>query len=266
MLNSPDPIVTKSMPSQPSIYPQVIVAGMSRTGTESLKRALEILYGDTMPAYHMSEVLNQPKHLKFWSDLVFDRQLPENANWHEIFAGYIATTDLPSAYYFDYIATAFPQAKVILTLREENAWFDSYFRLLRAVHRFRFLRFLPPLDRYWPFGVRLSKLVFGDAFDEAGSVKQKVIAAYQQHNQRVRQTIEPERLLEFEVQQGWKPLCEFLGFNVPDLPFPHLNAGQTGPSQILSQAVQRLSLRRAWFGFKVVLAVAIVLLAIQLLL
>lgn len=134
------------------------------------------------------------------------------------------------------------------------------------MHRFRFLRFLPPLDRFWPFGSRLQELIFGDAFDEPSSVKQKVIAVYQRHNQRVRQMIAPERLLEFEVQQGWEPLCEFLELDVPALPFPHLNAGQTGPSRILSQAVQRLSLRRAWFGFKVVLAVAIVLSAIQLLL
>lgn len=249
--------------SSSMIYPQVIVAGMSRTGTESLKRALEILYDDTALAYHMTEVLNHPKHLEFWSDLVFDQLAPENADWHGIFAGYIATTDLPSAYYFDSIAAAFPNAKVILSLREENEWFDSYCRLLGASHRFRFLRFLPPLDRFWPLGSRLHELIFGDAFAEPSSFKQKVIAAYQQHNQRVRQTIAPERLLEFEVQQGWNPLCEFLGVAVPDVPFPHLNAGQSGPSQILFQAVRRLSLRRAWTGLKIVLAIAIVVLVIR---
>lgn len=81
-------------------YPQVIVAGMSRTGTESIKRALEILYGDGTRAYHMTEVLNRPKHLEIWSDLAFGRRQVEQFDWKQLLDGYIATTELPCAYDF----------------------------------------------------------------------------------------------------------------------------------------------------------------------
>ncbi|MEA5599133.1 sulfotransferase family protein [Rivularia sp. UHCC 0363] len=96
----------------------MIVAGMPRTGTESIKRALEILYGNHARAYHMSEVLNRPKHLQVWADLAFERIQPEQVNWQEFLGGYIATTDMPCALYFEQLAAAFPDAKIILSLRD----------------------------------------------------------------------------------------------------------------------------------------------------
>lgn len=221
-------------------YPQVIVAGMSRTGTESMKRALEILYNG--PAYHMSEVLNQPQHLQFWSNLVFERIKPEPSDWKRLFRGYVATTDMPSAYYFRELTTVFPRAKVVLTVRDENDWFESYCRLLKAIHRFRYLRFLPPLNKFWPFGQRLHKLVFGGSPSIKNAANRDVmVAAYREYNARVRTTVPPERLLEFNVRQGWEPLCNFLGFEVPSTPFPHLNSGIAGPTKIIASALRRLS-------------------------
>ena len=83
-----------------SSYPQVIVAGMPRTDTESIKRALEILYGNGARAYHMTEVLNRPKHLEIWSDLAFGRCQVDQLDWKRLLDGYIATTDMPCALYF----------------------------------------------------------------------------------------------------------------------------------------------------------------------
>jgi hypothetical protein len=114
---------------------------------------MEILYG--VPAYHMSVILNNPKHFQFWIDLAFDGIAPEKADWQQLFRGFAATTDLPSAHYFEYIAAAFPDAKVVLTVRDEQEWFESYRRLMKAVHSFRFIRFLPPLNRLWPYGQRM---------------------------------------------------------------------------------------------------------------
>lgn len=223
-----------------AVYPQVIVAGMSRTGTESIKRALEMLYGARV--YHITEVLNRPKHLELWSDLAFGRRQVDQFDWKQLLEGYIATTDLPCAFYFKELAEAFPDAKVVLTVRDESRWFESYSRLLAAIHRFRFLRFLPPLNRFFPYGAKLSQLIFGDhAFDQSGPIREMIIDAYRQHNERVRQSIAPDRLLEFNVQQGWQPLCEFLGFDVPQSNFPHLNSGVSGPSKIIAKAVLRLS-------------------------
>lgn len=232
-------------PQTISSYPQVIVAGMPRTGTESIKRALEILYGNGAHAYHMTEVLNRPQHLEIWSDLAFNRRQVDQLIWKQLLHGYIATTDLPCAFYFQELAEAFPDAKVVLTLREESEWFQSYCRLVMAIHRFRSLRFLPPLNRFFPYATKLSQLIFGDhAFDESGPVREVIIDAYRRHNEQVRKSIAPDRLLEFNVQQGWKPLCEFLEFDVPQSDFPHLNAGTSGPSEIMAQAVRQLSLRR----------------------
>ena len=227
-----------------SSYPQVIVAGMSRTGTKSIKQALEILYGNNARAYHMTEVLNQPKHLEIWSDLAFGRRQVSQQVWEQLLDGYIATTDMPCAFYFKELAEAFPNAKVVLTVRDESEWFESFCRLLVVVHRFQYLRFLPPLNRFWPYGTKLNQMVFGDrAFERSEPVREVFIEAYRQHNERVRQSIAPDRLLEFNVQQGWKPLCEFLELDVPQSDFPHSNAGISGPSKILGNAV-RQSLRR----------------------
>lgn len=245
----------------PHEYPKVIVAGMPRTGTESIKRALEMLYGNQARAYHMSEVLNRPQHLQVWSNLAFERICPEQVDWRELLAGYVATTDMPCALYFEALATAFPDAKIVLSLRDEAEWFDSYSRLLIAGYQFRFLRFLPPLNRFWPYSVKLHEILFGDAFSEQGPVRERVIEGYRRHNQRVRETIEPERLLEYRVEQGWQPLCGFLELEEPPAPFPHLNAGIAGPRRIIMRSVQRLSLPRL---LAIVAGLAILLLLVLL--
>ena len=222
------------------IYPQVLVVGMSRTGTDSMKQALELLYD--RPSYHMSVVLNQPGHFKFWSDLAFGCVSPETADWQNIFRGYAATTDLPSAHYFDYLVRAFPDAKVVLSLRDEQEWLASYLRLMKAIHRFRLVRFLPPLNRLWPFGTQMSKLIFGENYiDEQGFNHAALLEGYRKHNDRVRQIVPAERLLEFNVGQGWDPLCKFLDVEIPSVPFPHSNAGVGGPTRIVADALTRLS-------------------------
>ena len=224
-----------------NLYPRVLVVGMSRTGTDSMKRAMEILYSE--PAYHMSVVLNKPQHLQFWSNLAFGSVRPEEADWQQVFQGFVATTDMPSAYYFEHIAKTFPEAKVILTLRDEQEWIESYCRLVQATLRFRFIRFLPPLNRFWPFAEQLNRLIFGEESIDNNVINQRVVlTAYRNHNERVRQIIPAERLLEFNVQKGWKSLCEFLGVQTPSTPFPHRNAGGMGPTKILANALGRLSL------------------------
>lgn len=259
------PASSQAAASTATIYPKVLVVGMSRTGTESIKQAMELLYNG--PAYHMSVVLNKTQDLKFWSDLAFGVVTPDNVDWQQILTGYIATTDLPCAHYFEPLAKAFPDAKVVLSVRDEQTWIDSYCRLSQAVYRFRFIRFLPPLNRFWPFVTQLNQLVFGEkSVDENGINRSVVLAAYRQHNEQVRQLIPAERLLEFNVEQGWQPLCEFLDIDVPKTPFPHSNAGRTGPTKILANAVGNLSLGpvvRISGGLLLIIAAVLALLKIQ---
>lgn len=233
-------ISSQSIPQKNTVYPQVLVVGMSRTGTASMKQAMELLFGK--PAYHMSVVLGKPEHLQFWSDLAFGVISPEEADWEWIFRGYSATTDLPSAYYFESIAKAFPEAKVILTLRDELEWVESYCRLIQAIGRFKRIKFLPPLNRFWPFAEKLNQLIFGpELISDQGIDRSLALKAYRKHNDRVRQIIPQERLLEYNVSQGWDPLCAFLEMASPEIPFPYRNAGSMGPTKILANAVGRLS-------------------------
>lgn len=230
------------------IHLQVIVAGMPRTGTDSIKTALKILYGPGSRVYHMSEVLNRPAHLRIWSDLAFGRTSPKDLSWQDFLGGYVATTDMPCAYYFEDLAQAFPDAKIILNLRDEADWYESYIRVLTAAYQVRFLRFLPPLNRFWPYGVKLNELVFGELTGDPEPDRKRILEAFRQHNQRVRDLIPAERLLEYRVEEGWGPLCAFLGQDVPAVPFPHRNAGVAGPRQILLDATRRLSLPLVGLG------------------
>ncbi|MDJ0593663.1 MAG: sulfotransferase [Pleurocapsa sp. MO_226.B13] len=252
------PNLSQPVSQKKNIYPRVLVVGMSRTGTDSMKRAMEILYGE--PAYHMSVVLNKPQHLQFWSNLAFGLVRPEEADWQQVFQGFVATTDMPSAYYFEHIAKTFPEAKVILTLRDEQEWIESHCRLVQATLRFRFIRFLPPLNRFWPFAEQLNRLIFGEESIDNNVINQRVVlTAYRNHNERVRQIIPAERLLEFNVQKGWSPLCEFLGVQTPSTPFPHRNAGGMGPTKILANAVSRLSLFPVILMLSGLLLIAVIL-------
>ena len=167
---------------------------------------------------------------------------------------------MPSAYYFDYLMKAFPDAKIVLTLRDEQEWLASYLRLMQAVRSFRFVRFLPPLNRLWPFGMQMSKVIFGENYiDNQGFNQLALLEGYRKHNARVRQLVPAERLLEFNVQQGWEPLCKFLDVEVPSASFPHRNSGVGGPTKIIANALTRLS------SLPVLLAVVGLLLIIVLL-
>lgn len=215
---------------------------MSRTGTFSMKRALEALYGGK--AYHMSEVLNKPQHLKFWSKLASEEISLEEVDWHQTFEGYIAITDMPSAYFFESITKAFPDIKVVLTYRNERDWLTSYTRLMRSALHFELIRFLPPLNRLWPFAEKLHELLFGAAAVEKGKVRPEIVLkGYREHNRRVRQYFHNEglELLEFNVEEGWLPLCNFLEMDIPSTRFPHRNSGGKGPAKIIANSLGRLS-------------------------
>jgi hypothetical protein len=187
---------------------KVIGAGFGRTGTLSLKLALDQLgFG---PCYHMTEVFKNPTAIQWWIDAADGRP-----DWEKIFEGYISTVDWPNATFYAELAAYYPEAKVILTERDAEAWFKSTQATI-------FPKDLLD-DAGDPFERMITKVI-GGLFDGRMRDHDHVIDVYRRHNAKVRQTISAERLLVYEVAQGWEPLCAFLGMPVPDAPMPKVNS------------------------------------------
>lgn len=186
----------------------VIGAGFGRTGTLSLKLALDQLgFG---PCYHMVEVFKDPKAPGYW-EAAADRQ---PVDWEEVFAGYGSTVDWPGATFYRELADAYPAAKVVLTVRDPETWFVS---TQATIFKQDFD------DANDPFQRMVSKVV-GRLFDQRLHDKAHVIEVYNRHNETVQQVIPPERLLVYNVAEGWAPLCAFLGVAAPDAPMPKVNS------------------------------------------
>jgi hypothetical protein len=190
---------------------RVIGAGFGRTGTVSLKLALEML--GLAPCHHMTEVFAHPEQVPFW-----DRAAQGEAmNWDEVFSSYRASCDWPSCAFYKELAVRYPEAKVILTLRDPKAWYKSVTAtILRSMHK------PEPGQQGLPgiFGpLLIGEKTFGNDFSEA-----HMIDVFERHNAEVKRTIPSDRLLVFEAQDGWAPLCEFLGVPVPGVPYPRANS------------------------------------------
>ena len=187
----------------------VIGAGFGRTGTMSLKIALEQL--GIGPCYHMSEVFKNPAAPGYWEAAADGKPV----DWEEVFAGYRSTVDWPSATFYKELADAYPDAKVILTVRDPEAWFTSTQATIFASRIFE--------DATSDWGRMVLKVV-GDLFDREMSNKAKLIDVYNRHNETVQRVIPAERLLVYDLSEGWDPLCSFLGVPVPDEPMPNTNS------------------------------------------
>ena len=190
----------------------VIGAGFPRTGTASLKTALETL--GVGRCYHMSEVFDKPDHWIAWSDAADGKPV----DWDFVFDGYGATTDAPACLFYKSIADHYPDAKVLLSLRDSDRWYEStQSTILSPLIAQRFAN-LPPA-----MATMLHKIGWHPDDPETHD-RDYMISRMQEHNEEVRRTIAPDRLLVFNPAEGWEPLCDFLGLPVPDTPFPHVNS------------------------------------------
>ncbi|MBS0472693.1 MAG: sulfotransferase family protein [Proteobacteria bacterium] len=200
---------------------KVIGAGFGRTGTRSLKDALEMLgFG---PCHHMVEVFAHPEQVQFWDRAAKD----ETVDWDEVFASYNSACDWPSCSYYRELAEAYPDAKVILSLRDAKSWYKSVTNTILPAMQKNNGR-LPGV-----FGpLKIGQKTFNDDFSEAN-----MIAVYERHNEEVKRVIPKERLLVFEAKDGWGPLCKFLGVPVPAEPYPSMNS--TEEFQARAAAMQR---------------------------
>lgn len=202
----------------------VIGAGLGRTGTSSLKLALEQVGFDK--CYHMRELLlENPQHLTCWEQAF----TTGTTDWKAIFTGYLATVDYPAALYYRDLTQTYPDAKVILTVRDPERWYESVRQTIFATSEHAWaldiLRWvLPPIRERYPIFKYVNRLIWDGQFEGRFKDKAFAIATFKQWNESVKATVPANKLLVFEVKQGWQPLCDFLGVPVPDTEFPHANS------------------------------------------
>ncbi|MBU2533627.1 MAG: hypothetical protein KKB37_12870 [Alphaproteobacteria bacterium] len=190
---------------------KVIGSGFGRTGTMSTKLALEQLgFG---PCHHMVEVMQNPAQPPHWRSIAAGVAV----DWESVFQGYNSQVDWPGAAVWNETIRAFPDAKVVHTERDEDAWWNSFNTTIG-----KFFSVAPDIDLP-PHIKQIFETMSGwfmkETFEDYRD-RDCAIAAYRENNQRVRDTIPPERLLVFNVADGWQPLCRFLDVPAPATPFP----------------------------------------------
>jgi Sulfotransferase domain len=198
---------------------KVIGAGFGRTGTMSLKGALEQLgFG---PSFHMIDVARQPELLPHWQ-LAADGGTPD---WSEVFDGWESTVDWPACTYWEQIWEAFPDAKVLLSVRDPESWYAS---CQKSIHASAQAAAKGELEggsvEVSPEAMKMiNGIIWNGTFEGRFDDKQFALDVYERHNEDVKSKVPADKLLVYEIKQGWEPLCEFLEVPVPDSPMPHLN-------------------------------------------
>jgi hypothetical protein len=188
---------------------QVVGAGVGRTGTYSLKLALEQLLGGR--CHHMFEVVRDPAQMAGWSDAVYGRPV----DWSALLGSFSAVVDWPGASFWPELRAANPDALVILSVRDEEEWYQSASNTI-----FTGLDGPSREPGSWLAAVRtLLKDRFCDQFKDPAAM----MGAFRRHNDAVRAGVPAEQLLEWRAADGWNPICSRLGLAVPDGPFPVTN-------------------------------------------
>lgn len=187
----------------------VIGAGFGRTGTESMKLALERLgFG---PCHHMHEVIAKPEQRRLWRAIAAGGE----PSWDEVFAGYRAAVDWPSAFFWRELSAHYPNAKILLTLRSAESWYASMEKTI-----FKVLGASTDRDSV---GVKLiAERVFGGRLND----RDYAISLFEKNTAEVQAAFGGDRLLTYHIGDGWEPLCRFLNKPVPDAPYPRTNAAE----------------------------------------
>jgi len=196
---------------------EVIGAGLGRTGTASLKLALETL--GYSRCHHMSEVFGNARQCEFWERA----SRGDKMDWDEVFDGFKASVDWPSVSYYRELAEYYPNAKVILGVRDPEAWYRSAIETIYPVSYV-----IPNWVGLLSTSVRNLKkanmrAIWQGTFDGRFEDKDYTVQVFRDHVEEVQRIIPPERLLLHEAKSGWEPLCTFLGKPIPDTPYPRAN-------------------------------------------
>lgn len=191
---------------------KVIGAGVGRTGTYSLKLAINQL--GLGPCHHMEEVLlNQPSQVPLWEAAGSGR-----ADWGAIYKGYGSAVDWPTAGYFRELSKAYPSAKFVLTHRSPESWAQSF---SETIYKLAAARDQVPMEMQAWFDMSID--IIAKTGFPLGLDHDQLIRAFTAHNEAVKAAIPAAQLLVFQVKEGWGPLCAFLGVPEPEGPFPRTN-------------------------------------------
>ncbi|KAJ7487001.1 P-loop containing nucleoside triphosphate hydrolase protein [Mycena latifolia] len=205
---------------------KVLVLGYPRTGTASMRAALEILgYHDV---HHMQSVFANPLEAEMWTEAInarfFGQGKPYGRDeWDQLLGHCQAVTDTPAAAFPEDLIAAYPDAQVILTNRDPDKWWTSFTEAIGSIitsRRYRLAGYLDPhaLGKVAALAMLISSVINGPGMN-GEEAKVRFIA----HYNKIRRIVPKERLLEYEVKEGWEPLCAFLGKDVPPVEFPRTN-------------------------------------------
>ncbi len=188
----------------------VVGAGVGRTGTHSLKLALEQLLGG--PCHHMMEMMAHPEQVPAWTDAIEGRRV----DWGTMLQDYRSIVDWPGGSFWPELSAANPDALVLLSVRDPESWYRSASNTI-------FLAFdrVPPELAPWMQAVRkLLRDRFCDQFEDPTAM----MDAFERHNDEVRAKVPSNQLLEWALGDGWEPICERLDLPIPVTPFPVTNS------------------------------------------
>ena len=197
----------------------VIGAGFGRTGTNSFQVAMEMI--GFAPCHHMFVLMNNPGSVDAWVKAAEDTLI----NWDEIYGDFAATCDFPHCVFYEELAEFYPLAKVVLTVRDPESWYQSATQTIFSPENMERMSkggtdgTGAMAQLAGPLGKVMSRVI---DFKKLGD-KQVTIDSFNRYNEKVQATIPPDRLLVYEVSEGWEPLCNFLEVPVPVEPFPFTN-------------------------------------------
>jgi hypothetical protein len=224
---------------------KLIGAGLPRTGTLSQKVALEIL--GIGPCYHMVNVLADLDIAPLWR-----RALDGDADWAEIFDGFESTVDWPGSFFYRELIDVYPDAKVLLSLRDGDSWAQSMRDTIWGVlYGDILIRHLSEaraiVDPKWRGYIEMMR----EMWQQSGLMQgpdtsaEYMSSAMERYHEEVQATVPSDRLLVWSVSDGWEPLCEFLDVPVPEMPFPHLNDSKEFVDRLTDGALITLNEWRA---------------------
>lgn len=190
---------------------ELIGAGFGRTGTLSVKQALETL--GLRKCYHMLEAFEHPDHFDLWAAA----QRGEPIDWDALLDGYRATVDWPSCNLWQEQLAHWPEARVLLTTRDPESWYRSVMNTIYPTS-------MRGYESREPFSVWAYDHIWGPIFDGRLDDRKHAIGVYERHVEHVIRSAPADRLLVFEAREGWEPLCRFLDLPVPEEPFPRANS------------------------------------------
>ena len=197
---------------------KVIGANFGRTATMSLKQGLEILGFEK--CYHMSEVVVHPEHVKLWLDAWRGKDI-----WTKLFAGYQAAVDWPAAAFWPQLMHVYPEAKIVLSIRDADKWFES---ARNTIFQSMDSNLLAKDEVLRTRIEMLKEIIVDGTFNGDLSNKDKCIKIYKENIERCRSEVPLDRLIEFDTFLGWEQLCKELDCKIPEtVSYTHLRAHET---------------------------------------